>query len=48
MGDLDGDSDLDLAVGNSRSGDVSVLRNRGDASFDAQLSYSTGLTAPTD
>ncbi len=38
-GDLDGDMDLDLAVANWLSDDVSVLLNNGDGTFAAQVTY---------
>jgi PKD repeat protein len=37
--DLDGDLDLDLAVGNYRSDDVSILKNNGDGTFQAPVEY---------
>src|SRR5262245_47441689 len=39
VGDLDGDGDPDLAVANSSSGTVSVLKNQGGGTFAAALSY---------
>ena len=45
MGDLDGDLDLDLAVANFLSGDVSVLLNNGDGTFATDITYGAG-TAP--
>src|SRR5262249_14715706 len=42
VGDVDGDSDLDLAVTNLYSGTVSVLRNQGDGTFAAAVSYPVG------
>ena len=33
IGDLDGDGDLDLAVANYYSNNVSVLRNKGNGDF---------------
>ena len=40
--DLDGDSDLDLAVANSGSDNVSILKNNGDGTFQAKVDYGTG------
>src|SRR5262249_48927353 len=44
LGDLDGDGFLDLAVANSTypNGTVSVLKNQGDGTFAAALSYAVG------
>jgi hypothetical protein len=39
VGDLDGDLDLDLAVANNQSLDVSVLMNRGDGTFVEPVAY---------
>jgi hypothetical protein len=41
-GDIDGDGRLDLAVANDGSNTISVLRGRGDGTFNAALSYPTG------
>lgn len=41
--DLDGDQDLDVAVANRGSNDVSVLRNLGDGTFAPAASYRTRL-----
>lgn len=43
VADLDGDGQLDLAVANRDSNDVSVLIGRGDGRFAAPVSYATGL-----
>ena len=40
--DLDGDSDMDLAVTNGVSSTVSILKNNGDATFQPKVDYSTG------
>jgi hypothetical protein len=40
--DLDGDSDLDLAVANFWSNNVSILKNNGDGTFQAKVDYGTG------
>jgi hypothetical protein len=42
IGDLDGDGKPDLATASFRSYTLSVLANRGDASFQAKLDYATG------
>ena len=39
IGDLDGDLDLDLAVANAGSDNVSVLLNNGDGTFAADVTY---------
>ncbi|MHC4427324.1 MAG: FG-GAP-like repeat-containing protein, partial [Planctomycetota bacterium] len=39
MGDLDDDGDLDLAVANRLSTDVSVLMNNGDGTFAEDVIY---------
>ncbi len=44
VGDLDGDLDLDLAVANGDSGDVSVLINNGSGTFAPQVTYAAGST----
>ena len=41
-GDLDGDSDVDLAVANSDDGKISLFFNNGDATFDVQSVGSGG------
>jgi hypothetical protein len=46
LGDLDGDGDLDLAVANGYSNNVSVLLGRGDGSFQRQVNYDAG-TGPS-
>ena len=38
-GDMDGDGDLDLVVGNLSAGSVSVFLNRGDGTFAPQVTY---------
>ncbi len=40
--DLDGDQDLDLAVANDSAKKVSVFLNKGDATFEARVSYPLG------
>ncbi|MCP4704429.1 MAG: VCBS repeat-containing protein [candidate division Zixibacteria bacterium] len=40
--DLDGDSDNDLAVGNFDNGNISVMLNNGDGSFQAGVVYDAG------
>ena len=42
IGDLDGDLDLDLAVANYYSNNVSVLLNNGDGTFAARVTYGVG------
>ena len=42
MADLDGDGDLDLAVVNSYSDNVSVLVNRGEGTFGAAVNCEDG------
>jgi hypothetical protein len=42
LGDLDGDGDLDLAVANAVSNDVSVLANPGDGTFEAAVGFPAG------
>ncbi len=42
IGDLDGDLDLDLAVANGTSDDVSVLLGAGDGTFAADVTYGAG------
>jgi|GEM_PF-3369262 len=37
--DLDGDGDLDLAVANSLSDNVSILKNNGDGTFQTRVDY---------
>jgi hypothetical protein len=39
VADLDGDDDVDLAVANTYSDDVSVLLNNGDGTFAAEFAY---------
>jgi len=40
--DLDGDGDLDLALANDLSDNVSILKNKGDGTFQAEVNYSAG------
>src|SRR5262249_53578392 len=47
VGDLDGDSALDLVVANFSSNTVSVLRNHGDGTFAAAVSYAVGINPPS-
>jgi hypothetical protein len=47
IGDVDLDGDLDVAVANATSDDVSVLLNRGDATFAPEQRYPVG-TDPFD
>ena len=42
--DLDGDSDLDIAVTNLHSNDVSILKNIGDGTFSFDNDYDIGHT----
>jgi len=42
VGDLDGDNDLDLAVVNQTSDNVSVLLNNGDGTYAASVNYNAG------
>src|SRR5262249_27945433 len=46
LGDLDGDLDVDIAVANFASGNVSVLLNNGNGTFAAPVNYLAG-TQPT-
>src|SRR5262249_48167687 len=46
VGDVDGDSDLDLVVATYNSGTVSVLRNQGDGTLAAAVSYAPPPTPP--
>ena len=41
-GDFNGDGQLDLAVANSNSNDISVLLGDGDGTFQPQVIYATG------
>jgi hypothetical protein len=40
--DLDGDTDLDLAVTNYDADSVSILKNNGDGTFETAVNYGTG------
>jgi hypothetical protein len=40
--DLDGDTDLDLAVANNYSNNVSILENNGDGTFQTKVNYGAG------
>ncbi|MCJ7459531.1 MAG: FG-GAP-like repeat-containing protein [candidate division Zixibacteria bacterium] len=40
--DLDGDSDLDIAVANTHSNNLSILENNGDGTLQAKVDYSVG------
>jgi 6-phosphogluconolactonase (cycloisomerase 2 family) len=40
--DLDGDTDLDLAVANYNTDSVSILKNNGDGTFQTAVNYGTG------
>jgi hypothetical protein len=40
--DLDGDTDLDLAVANAGSDNVSILKNNGDGTFQTKVDYGAG------
>ena len=40
--DLDGDTDLDLAVANYNSNNVSILKNNGDGTFQTKVDYGAG------
>jgi len=40
--DLDGDGDLDLAVANRESNNVSILKNNGDGTFQTKVDYGAG------
>ncbi|MBR0756724.1 VCBS repeat-containing protein [Bradyrhizobium jicamae] len=42
VGDVNGDHNLDLAVANSGSDNVSILLGNGDGTFQAQMTYATG------
>ncbi len=39
---MDGDGDLDLAVANNNSNDVSILKNNGDGTFQSPVNYGAG------
>jgi hypothetical protein len=43
--DLDGDDDLDMAVANHSSNDVSIFINNGDGTFADAVSYTTGANS---
>src|SRR5690606_1432394 len=45
--DFDGDGAVDLATANGGSGDVSILRNRGDGSFAPEQRYPAAAEART-
>ena len=45
VGDFNGDGLLDLAVGNSETGTVSILLGNGDGTFQAAQNYATGVRA---
>jgi len=40
--DLDGDTDLDLAVANDGSDNVSILKNNGDGTYQSAVNYGAG------
>jgi hypothetical protein len=40
--DLDGDTDLDLAVANGASNNVSILKNNGNGTFQSAVNYGAG------
>jgi hypothetical protein len=40
--DLDGDGDLDLAIANNYSFNVSILKNNGDGTFKSKVDYGAG------
>ncbi|MCP4704430.1 MAG: VCBS repeat-containing protein [candidate division Zixibacteria bacterium] len=40
--DLDGDDDIDLAVANNKSDDISILLNNGDGTFQTAINYEAG------
>ena len=40
--DLDGDTDLDLAVANYYSDNVSILKNNGDGTYQSAVNYGAG------
>ena len=42
MGDVNGDGNLDLAVTNASSNDVSVLVGNGDGTFQAPVNFAAG------
>jgi hypothetical protein len=44
VGDFDGDTDLDLAVADYSSNDVSILLGNGDGSFGAAVNYAAGYS----
>lgn len=41
-GDLDGDGDMDLVAGNRNTGDIAILLNRGNGSFDVRTFSTDG------
>lgn len=43
--DLDGDGDLDVAVANEFSNDISVLMNPGEATLSTQMRHAAGLSS---
>ena len=45
IGDLNGDGDMDLAVANRYSDNVSVLLGNGDGSFRAAVNYDAGINS---
>ena len=40
--DIDGDGHVDLVTANNSSDNISVLQNRGDGTFEAQVTYAVG------
>jgi len=45
IGDLNGDDELDLAIGSGDTDDVSVLLGNGDGTFQAAVNYGAGVGA---
>src|SRR5690606_36462388 len=44
--DMDGDGHLDLVTANNDGGSVSILRNRGDGTFDAATNHPVAAGTP--
>ena len=46
VADFNGDGNLDIAIANRSSNDISVLLGKGNGTFQTQVKYSTGGTEP--
>jgi FG-GAP-like repeat/Abnormal spindle-like microcephaly-assoc'd, ASPM-SPD-2-Hydin len=46
VADFNGDGNLDIAIANRNSNDISVLLGKGNGTFSAQVKYSSGGTEP--